>query len=69
MAKRVILGLNLWRRPILVRVLHYARATIEDHARQTELLPLSRLAAERGVHVRILQAAARAAVPHPGSWP
>ena len=47
------------RRSVPTTVLHGARTIIADHARQTELLPLSRLAAELGVHVRTLQAAAR----------
>ena len=47
------------RRSVPVSALHRARQAVAEHARQTELLPLSRLATELGTHVRALQAAAR----------
>jgi len=47
------------RRAVPVSALHRARRVVAEHARQTELLPLGQLAAELGVHVRTLQAAAR----------
>ena len=47
------------RRPLPPPILQRARAAVADHARRTELLPLDQLAAELGVHVRTLQAAAR----------
>ncbi len=46
-------------RPIPTHVLQRARRATVEHARQTQLLPLSELAAEFGVHLRTLQAAAR----------
>ena len=47
------------RRSVPVAVLHRARRVVAERVRQTELLPLGQLAAELGVHVRTLQAAAR----------
>ena len=47
------------RRPLPPPILQRARAAVADHARRTELLPLDQLAAELGVHVRTLQAAAK----------
>ena len=46
-------------RPVPAHVLPRARRATIEHARQTQLLPLSELATELGVHVRTLQAAAR----------
>ncbi len=46
-------------RPVPAHVLPRAKRATVEHARQTKLLPLSELAAELGVHVRTLQAAAR----------
>ena len=47
------------RRPVPAAEIQKARKTFADHARQTELLSLQQLAAELGVHVRTLRAAAR----------
>ena len=47
-------------RPVPANVLPRAKRATIEHARQTQLLPLSELATELGVHVRTLQAAARA---------
>jgi transcriptional regulator with XRE-family HTH domain len=46
-------------RPVPPHMLLRARAAVEHHARQKELLPLAQLAEEFHVHVRTLQAAAR----------
>jgi DNA-binding transcriptional regulator YiaG len=46
-------------RPVPPRILHCAKTVVADRGRNTELLPLDRLARELGVHVRTLQAAAR----------
>ena len=46
-------------RSVPTRVPHRAWTIVADHARQTELLPLRQLAAELGIHVRTLPAAAR----------
>ena len=46
-------------RPVPAHVLPRARRATIEHARQTQLLPLSELATELGVHVRTLHAAAR----------
>jgi hypothetical protein len=48
-------------RPVPAPMLLRARAAVEHHAQQTELLPLSRLAEELHVHVRTFQAAVRTA--------
>ena len=47
------------RRLVPLGTLHRARKGIAEHERRTELLPLSQLAADLGVHVHTLQAAAR----------
>ena len=47
------------RRSVPVAALHSAKRTVAEHEQQTEQIPLSQLAAELGVHVRTLQAAAR----------
>ena len=47
------------RRSVPVDALHRARRAVAEYGRRTELLPLSQLAAELGVHIRTLQAAAR----------
>lgn len=47
-------------RRVPVVALQRARETVAQWDRQDELLPLSRLASQLGVHVRTLQAAARA---------
>jgi DNA-binding transcriptional regulator YiaG len=46
-------------RPVPTPMLQRARAVVARHARQTELLPLDRLANELHVHLRTLQAAVR----------
>ena len=46
-------------RPVPAPMLLRARAAVEHHAQQTELLPLSQLARELHVHVRTVQAAVR----------
>ena len=46
-------------RPVPSHVLQRAKSAAIEHARQTQMLSLSELAAELGVHVRTLQAAAR----------
>ncbi len=46
-------------RPIPTQVLERAKRATVEHERQTQLLPLNELAAELGVHLRTLQAAAR----------
>ena len=46
-------------RPVPAPMLMRARSVVAHHARQTELLPLDRLAHELHVHVRTLQAAVR----------
>ena len=48
-------GLRQVPAPILLR----ARAAVEHHAQQTELLPINQLAEEFHVHIRTLQAAVR----------
>ena len=61
-APRASEHLRMWDsrlRPVPVLMLVRARTAVEHHARQTELLPLSRLAKELRVHVRTLQAAVR----------
>ena len=47
------------RRPVPLGTLHRARRTLGEYEHRTELLPLGQLAADLGVHVRTLQAAAR----------
>ena len=47
------------RRAVPADVICRARAVTAEYPRRTELLPLAQLAAELGVHVRTLQAAAR----------
>ena len=47
------------RRPVPLGTLHRARRTLGEYEHPTELLPLGQLAADLGVHVRTLQAAAR----------
>lgn len=46
-------------RPVPARMRLRARAAVEHHAQQTELLPLAELAKEFRVHLRTLQAAVR----------
>jgi len=46
-------------RPVPAPMLLRARAAVEHHAQQTELLPLSQLAKELRIHIRTLQAAVR----------
>ncbi len=46
-------------RPVPAPTLLRARAAVEHHAQQTELLPLSQLAKELHIHIRTLQAAVR----------
>jgi DNA-binding transcriptional regulator YiaG len=46
-------------RPVPPQFLQRAKTVVADRTRETELLPLVRLARELGVHLRTLQAAAR----------
>ena len=48
------------RRPVPARALHRATIAVSHHRRQNELLSLDQLARELHVHLRTLQAAARA---------